>query len=55
MLTQVNVPVSRDEWLAVLLSPGAYADEAKFYVGYAPILSVALNNAIRMTIALKDA
>ena len=56
ILSQVNVSVTREEWLAIMLSPGAYADEIKFYTGgHEPTLSVALNNAIRMTLALKDA
>lgn len=55
LMNHLGVTLTRDEWLAILLSAGALADESKFYHSAQPLLSVALNNAIRLTTALKDA
>ncbi len=54
LLNQVGARLSREEYLAVLLSSGALSEESKFYLNSQPVLSIALNNAIRMTLALKD-
>jgi hypothetical protein len=54
LLNHLEVKLSKDEWLAVMLSSGALADESKFYHGAQPILSVALNNAIRLATILQD-
>ena len=54
LLNQIGAKLSREEYLAILLSSGALNDESKFYLNSQPVLSIALNNAIRMTVALKD-
>ena len=54
LLNQIGAKLSREEYLAILLSSGALNDESKFYLNTQPVLSIALNNAIRMTVALKD-
>ena len=54
LLNQIGARLSRDEFLAILLSAGALSDDSKFYLSSQPVLSIALNNAIRMTVALKD-
>ena len=54
LLNHLGIKLSKDEWLAILLSSGALADESKFYHHGQPVLSVALNNAIRLTAVLKD-
>ena len=54
LLNQVGARLSREEYLAVLLSSGSLSEESKFYLNSQPVLSIALNNAIRMTLALKD-
>ena len=54
LLNQIGTKLSREEYLAILLSSGALNDESKFYLSSQPVLSIALNNAIRMTVALKD-
>jgi hypothetical protein len=54
LLNHLGVKLTKDEWLAVLLSSGALADESKFYHSSQPILSVALNNAIRLTAVLQE-
>lgn len=54
LLNQIGAKLSREEYLTILLSSGALNDESKFYLNSQPVLSIALNNAIRMTVALKD-
>jgi len=54
MLNQIGAKLSREEYLAIMLSSGALSEEGKFYLNSQPVLSLALNNAIRMTVALKD-
>jgi hypothetical protein len=54
LLNQIGARLSREEYLAILLSAGALSEESKFYLNSQPVLSIALNNAIRMTLALKD-
>jgi hypothetical protein len=54
LLNHLEVKLSKDEWLAIMLSSGALADESKFYHAAQPVLSVALNNAIRLATILQD-
>jgi hypothetical protein len=54
LLSQIGAKLTREEYLAIMLSSGSLNEESKFYLNSQPILSIALNNAIRMTVALKD-
>lgn len=54
LLNHLEIKLAKDEWLAIMLSSGALADESKFYHTAQPILSVALNNAIRLATILQD-
>ena len=54
LLNHLGVSLSKDEWLAIMLSSGALADESKFYHSSQPLLSVALNNSIRLAAILQD-